>query len=958
VQLTHVHRRFRRVRRLAFLAVGTLLLASVTAPGATALAAESPAASDPNNLAPASRTVKPVSVHATAGTVTAPENLVTGDTTRLSGKDSYVVLDFGKEVGGLVTLGFAGASGAGRQVGLAFSETAAYVGMESDRSSQHFGSDGAIFAEISGSGTYTMPKAKLRGGFRFLTLFLGTDGWADINDVTLQFTPDPDRANPRDYPNYFRSNDDLLNKLWYAGAYTVQTNTIAPDTGRSKVAPNPGWQNSAVIGPGTSVLTDGAKRDRTVWPGDLGVALPTAYASLNDTKSSRNALEALYGLQRADGMLPYAGPEISRLDSTAGDTYVSDTYHLWTLVGTGLYHRYTDDIGWVRSIWPKYVKAIDFSLAKVDGAGLLSVSAQLDWGRQWGTGHKITANALLYAALTNGAKLADAQGDPGRADAWRQRAASVKSAANAALWNPATGLYRDTPGADLHPQDGNSMAVWFGLTDSPAKNASIARTLTANWSDIGAVTPEFPGLIGTFTGSMELTAQLMANNDTDALALMRREWGFMLNSPNGTKSTFWESFHFDGAPYYNSYMSAAHGWATGPTNALTFFVLGLNPSDATHYDFVPHPGDLTHVEGNITTPKGAVKGTWDYAPGTFTSQLTAPDGTTGRIGVPTYGSSSVTVTVNGATVWSDGKFQPGAGISGGSSDGSYIYLTGAGGGTYDVTATGVVRPGSFDVAVLPDYLPPGYALCATEGGTCTPNGTQVLAFGAGTYAYRTISGPASCEIATFGTDPAPNVLKSCYLAPAGGPSGATACAAEGGVCQVNGRRTVAFGTNGAFRFMTVNGTAKCTADAFGANPLPGATKSCYVLPDAPAGAWEKCVDEGSVCRVAGTQAFGAMGSYWTAKSDSSANCALGTFGVDPLINVVKSCWAWTGKPSGFTRDCAVELGTCSFTGRQTVAFGRNESYVYKTFFDSAPCTNEAFGIDPVYGVVKSCYLVS
>lgn len=932
-----------------------LLLASITVPEAEAQSAQFPAAADPNNFAPASRSVKPVSVYRTTGSVTNPGNLVTGGTTRFSGANASVVLDFEKEVGGLVSLGFAGASAPGRQIGLAFSETAAHVGVDSDASRQSPGSEGAVFAAVDGPGGYTMPKEKLRGGFRFLTLFLGNDGWADINDVTLQFTPDPDRPNPRDYPNYFRSDDDLVNKLWYAGAYTVQTSTIAPDTGRSKFAPDPGWQNSAVVSPGTSVLTDGAKRDRTVWPGDLGVAFRTAYASLNDTKSSRNALDALYGLQRADGMLPYAGPEIG--DPASGDTYISDTYHLWTLVGTGLYYRYTGDAAWVRSVWPKYVQALNNSLAKVDGTGLMNVTAQYDWGRQLGSGYKITANALLYGALNYAAEIADGLGVTAYADTWRQRAAAVKSAANARLWNPATGLYRDIPGSDLHPQDGNSMAVWFELTDSPAKNASIARTLTANWADIGAVTPEYPGLIGTFTGSMELVAHLMANDDAGALMLMRRGWGFMLNSPNGTKSTFWESYNIDGSEYYHSsYASAAHGWASGPTNALSFFVLGLNPTGATRYDFVPHLGDLAHAEGNITTPGGAVKGTWDYRPGTFTSTLTAAAGTAGRIGVPTYGSSSVKVTVNGAVVWSGGRFQPGGGITGGSADGDYIYLTGAGGGTYAVVATGVVRPESFDAGVLPDLLPPGYTLCAAEGQTCTSNGTQVLAFGAGAHKYRTINGTARCEIATFGKDPTPNVFKYCYLAPSGGPSGATRCGSENEICRVDGRRTVAFGLNGAFRFMAVNGSARCDGTAFGSDPLYGVAKACYVLPDAPAGAWERCVDEGSTCSVAGTQAFGARGAYWTATSGGTARCAAGTFGVDPLWGLVKSCYAWTGKPSGFPRECAVENGTCSFSGMQTVVFGRNGSYTYKTFTSPTPCTSAAFGGDPVYGVVKSCYL--
>ena len=33
------------------------------------------------------------------------------------------------------------------------------------------------------------------------------------------------------------------------------------------------------------MLVDGAKRDRSVWPGDLGVSLPTEYVSTDDLAS-------------------------------------------------------------------------------------------------------------------------------------------------------------------------------------------------------------------------------------------------------------------------------------------------------------------------------------------------------------------------------------------------------------------------------------------------------------------------------------------------------------------------------------------------------------------------------------------------------------------------------------------------------------------------------------------------
>ncbi len=106
-----------------------------------------------------------------------------------------------------------------------------------------------------------MPNASLRGGFRYLTVFLQTGGWVDLKGVSLRFTPAPDMADPSAYPNYFYSNDDLLNRIWYAGAYTVQTNTIDPHQGRVWGPPSLGWDNSATVGTGTSVLADGAKRD-------------------------------------------------------------------------------------------------------------------------------------------------------------------------------------------------------------------------------------------------------------------------------------------------------------------------------------------------------------------------------------------------------------------------------------------------------------------------------------------------------------------------------------------------------------------------------------------------------------------------------------------------------------------------------------------------------------------------
>ncbi|MGH1554164.1 hypothetical protein ACRAWF_26120 [Streptomyces sp. L7] len=104
------------------------------------------AALDAANYSPTSRTLKPTAVYRTSGSVANPTNVLNGQATRISGSQSAVTLDFGKEVGGLVTLSFGSTSSSNQRVGLAFSESSLYVGNNSDRSSGRDGEDGALYA--------------------------------------------------------------------------------------------------------------------------------------------------------------------------------------------------------------------------------------------------------------------------------------------------------------------------------------------------------------------------------------------------------------------------------------------------------------------------------------------------------------------------------------------------------------------------------------------------------------------------------------------------------------------------------------------------------------------------------------------------------------------------------------------------------------------------------------------
>src|SRR5690349_13013903 len=120
-QLRHTGRLLTAGTLLVFMAVQLFTGAASQASAATRQGGTSLGAADPAvpNYSPTSRTVGPVAVYATSGTVTNPNNVLSGSSTRISGTNSYIVLDFGKEVGGIVTLRFAAASNGSQQVGLA-----------------------------------------------------------------------------------------------------------------------------------------------------------------------------------------------------------------------------------------------------------------------------------------------------------------------------------------------------------------------------------------------------------------------------------------------------------------------------------------------------------------------------------------------------------------------------------------------------------------------------------------------------------------------------------------------------------------------------------------------------------------------------------------------------------------------------------------------------------------------
>ena len=396
------------------------------------------------------------------------------------------------------------------------------------------------------------------------------------------------------------------------------------------------------------------------------------------------------------------------------------------------------------------------------------------------------------------------------------------------------GAYRDRPGSTLYPQDGNSLAVWYGVADPGDQAAAAVCWLETDVGPLGARAPEWNGDISPFAGSMQLMAMLSAGDDTGALALMRREWGYMLNAPSST-GTFWEGFNADGSAgtgnWSAPYMSHAHGWSSGPTSALTFYTLGIHPTapQGSSYEVIPHPGDLSHVEGALTVAPGRVLlASWDRAAdGGFTLRVDASSvaGSTGVVGVPKAGLTRA-ITVDGQPAWDGQAFHGASGVASVDQDDRYVYFRGLQAGAHVFAYSG---SGSGSGS--------GWSSCAAESGRCVFDGARGVRYGSGaTFVYGSFTGGVACANASFG-DPTPNVVKHCELSDVAlppSPGAWSLCADENGRCAFAGTRTVAYGALGSWVRLAATGGIDCNNTVFG-DPRLGVVKSCFVA-DVPSNA--------------------------------------------------------------------------------------------------------------------------
>lgn len=640
--------------------------------------------------APASRVIGPKQVlpEYTTGGVTNPNGLVDGSKPTVltrsedSGHVPTVVVDFGLNVVGVLSLDFAGAQNTTTGypgLRLIFSESLEFLGNRSDFTRSEHGSgdtklvdgydqiavkpDAYTWTDQWGCEFDRQVCADGLHGFRYVKIMMDalprdspyTSSYGSINISSISLTLSGFLGTPDTFTGWFECSDVNLTQWWYDGAYTAEMCTDmfrANDTElRDAISP------SLV---GKLVLHDGAKRDRDPYMGDLAVASLTSYLTHHVPEASSNVMEDLAQHQRSDGWIPPA--------SINNYTLPLFDYPLWWVSSSWEHVFYTGNVSYIKAYYSTLLSVLDdYYTAHTDNTTSLLVrqDGYGDFAFTPRPGSAAYYSALYVLALNRAADLADLLSKSSDASRWRQRAETVSKSFVDELWDPTANAFFDRKcsgsGCNAHAQDGNSLAILSGIANSTQAKSALTYLATALYHDYGnsfydvfgdGIVAGYSDLVYPFISYFETAARFAAGEVDSAFDQIRRMYGWMASNDPGV--TMWEGIGAGGKLYEDGFTSLAHAWSTGIVPLMTNYVLGVTPTKPgfATWSIKPHSGHLTWTRGEVPTPRGPLKTGWEKEENGFAVWVEAPAGTSGTISIP-VGKSGANreLSVNEHVVW-------------------------------------------------------------------------------------------------------------------------------------------------------------------------------------------------------------------------------------------------------------------------------------------------------------------
>lgn len=524
---------------------------------------------------------------------------------RTPGEERYVIYDFGRLV-----VGFA-------EIDLWVSEEADLIHyVEWSEKPEDFAEDSrrkamvdrlSLFDKVSPSDGKRI--SLYRRASRYLKLVIsGTDRPVKICDFSIR---------PCMYPvsrtGWFSCDDPMLNEIWEVGKYTLHVNK----------------QQEYESCP---------RNEMKFFSGDGIIAALTDYYAFGDHALVDASLSLHFPASSVGKVQNFEEANISGLWDYPG----------WWVVMLYNEYKHYGDLDVLKKHYANAARNLEWYISRMNKRNLIYSIQRLmlpfcveSGGVEWTDagdrlGEKASLNSMFYKTLLCMSELGTVMKDS-RADYWQELAEKVRCAINTHLWSEEKQAFIDRE-YDYIPQDGNALAVLFGVADEERSKAALKTMQGHLWSEYGSSIcdkslPHSRGGAQTIAPLMctyEAEANFLHRDSGNALDLIRRCWGSMLKK--GAR-TFWEY-----APNNEGEWSVrSHAWAAGCTYLLGAYVLGVRPGNngwqKMHFD--PQPDLLNAVKGVVPTPLGEVAVRYSVRDGQKHYVLAIPQGMDVDTTVPT-----------------------------------------------------------------------------------------------------------------------------------------------------------------------------------------------------------------------------------------------------------------------------------------------------------------------------------
>lgn len=400
----------------------------------------------------------------------------------------------------------------------------------------------------------------------FQYVYIEPQGNVQFDEVSMQYEylPVEDRGT-------FRSSDEELNKIWEVAKYTMELTS-------------------------REFYIDGIKRDRWIWSGDAYQSYAMNYYLGFDSETVKRTILALRGKE----------PTITHINT------IMDYTFYWFL-SIYDYYRYTGDIAFIESIYPRMQTLMEFCLNRRNENGLMEgLSGDwvfIDWAEGLSKQGEVSFEQLLLCrSLETMALCADLLQMPEDQAFYAKEAETLKEKFFDLYWNDQKTAFVhsriDGKQTDEVTRYTNMFAIFFDYL-SEEQQQGVKKNVLLNDDIQKIMTP--------YMRYYELEALCALGEKDYVMDQIKSYWGGMLQLG---ATTFWEEYNpeKEGAEHYTMYgrefgKSLCHSWGASPIYLLGKYYLGVEPTSAGYatYTIEPYLASQEWMEGKIPTPDGEIE---------------------------------------------------------------------------------------------------------------------------------------------------------------------------------------------------------------------------------------------------------------------------------------------------------------------------------------------------------------